>query len=279
MPSREPESGASPLALFGAELRHYRTAAGLSQETLGETIGYSAALVGAIETARRVATEDFARRCDEVAQLQTGGALGRLREHMREQLHRQVWPSWFREWPSIEREALTLRSWELAVIPGLLQTAAYARAMLRGVLPDADEEEVEAQASARLQRQEILRRQDPPMLWAIMDEGVLRRRIGDTRIMHTQLTHLIEIAQNPKVKVLIVPASADAHVGLTGPFAIAEFREPPEIAYLDTAAQGQIADHPEIVKVCAQVFDTLRAEALPPKASLDLIAEVREAWT
>jgi transcriptional regulator with XRE-family HTH domain len=279
MPSREPDAGASPLALFGAELRHYRTVAGLSQEQLGERIGYSAALVGAVETARRVATEDFAQRCDELAELRTGGALGRLREHMREQLHRQVWPSWFREWPSIEREAITLRSWELAVVPGLLQTDAYARAMLRGVLPDASDDEVEAQASARLQRQEILRRQDPPMLWAIMDEGVLRRRIGDMRIMRTQLTHLIEIAENPKVKVLIVPASADAHVGLTGPFVIAEFRDPPEMAYLDTAAQGQIADHPDIVKVCAQVFDTLRAEALPPRASLDLIAEVRDTWT
>src|ERR1017187_2040200 len=79
-------------------------------------------------------------------------------------------------------------------------------------------------------------------------------------------SHLIEIAENPKVKVLIVPASADAHVGLTGPFVIAEFRDPPEMAYLDTAAQGQ-------------VFDTLRAEALPPRASLDLIAEVRDTWT
>jgi len=279
MPSREPDAGGSPLALFGAELRHYRTSAGLSQEQLGERIGYSAALVGAVETARRVATEDFAQRCDDLAELRTGGALGRLREHLREQLHRQVWPAWFREWPSIEREALTLRSWELAVIPGLLQTAAYARAMLRGVLPDTSDEEVEAQASARLQRQEILRRQDPPMLWAIMDEAVLQRRIGDAAIMRAQLTHLIEMAQNPKVKILIVPASANAHVGLTGPFVIAEFREPPEMAYLDTAAQGQIADHPDIVKACAQGFDTLRAEALPPRASLDLIAEVRDTWT
>jgi transcriptional regulator with XRE-family HTH domain len=279
MPSREHDAAASPLALFGAELRHYRTAAGLSQEQLGEGIGYSAALVGAIETARRVATEDFAQRCDEMVELQTDGALGRLRGHMREQLHRQVWPSWFREWPGIEREAVTLRSWELAVVPGLLETAAYARAVLRAVLPDATDDEVEAQASARLERQEILRRQDPPMLWAIMDEGVLRRRVGDARIMRTELTYLIEIAQNPKVKILIVPGSAGAHVGVGGPFAIAEFQDAPEMAYLDTAAQGQITDHPDIVKACAQVFDTLRAEALPPRASLELIAEVRDTWT
>ena len=123
MALRDPEAGASPLALFGAELRHYRTAAGLSQEQLGERIGYSAALVGAVETARRMPTEDFTARCDVVGELGTGGALLRLRAHLRDQLHRQVWPPWFREWPSIEREALSLRSWELPVIPGLLQTA------------------------------------------------------------------------------------------------------------------------------------------------------------
>ena len=130
-----PSAGASPLALFGAELRHYRTAAGLSQEQLGDRIGYSAALVGAVETARRMPTEDFTARCDQVVELGTGGALLRLRAHLRDQLHRQVWPPWFREWPSIEREAVSLRSWELAGIPGLLQTAGYARAMLQARCP------------------------------------------------------------------------------------------------------------------------------------------------
>jgi transcriptional regulator with XRE-family HTH domain len=279
MALRDPEAGASPLALFGAELRHYRTAAGLSQEQLGDRIGYSAALVGAVETARRMPTEDFTARCDVVEELGTGGALLRLRAHLRDQLHRQVWPPWFREWPSIEREALSLRSWELAGIPGLLQTAGYARAMLCGALPDASEDQVEEQVSARLQRQEILERRDPPMLWAIMDEGTLRRQVGDAGIMREQLDHLIEVSRSPKVKVLVVPASAGAHVGLSGAFVIAEFREGPDVVYLDTAAQGQIADHPDIVKACGQVFDTLRAEALPPRASLDLITEVRDTWT
>jgi transcriptional regulator with XRE-family HTH domain len=265
--------------LTSSEVRHYRTAAGLSQEQLGERIGYSAALVGAVETARRMASDDFTQRCDQVAELSTAGALGRLREHLREQLHRQVWPAWFREWPSIEREASTLRSWEWAVVPGLLQTGEYARAMLRGVLPDDSDEEIEQQVSARLRRQDILRRQDPPMLWAIMDEGALRRQVGNAEIMRGQFAHLVAMTQCPKVKVLVVPATAGAHVGLAGAFVIAGFRDTPEMVYLDTAAQGQMADHPDIVKACAQVFDTLRAEALPPRASLELITEVRQTWT
>jgi transcriptional regulator with XRE-family HTH domain len=279
MALRDPEAGASPLALFGAELRHYRTAAGLSQEQLGDQIGYSAALVGAVETARRMPTEDFTARCDLVDELDTGGALLRLRAHLRDQLHRQVWPPWFREWPSIEREALSLRTWELALIPGLLQTADYARAILRGVRPDDTDEENEQQVDARIERQQILARQDPPMLWAIMDEGALHRPVGGRKSMRSQLAHLLDVAQKPKIKVLVVPASTGAHVGVGGPFVIAEFRDAPEVAYLDTAAGGQIADHPDIVKACAQAFDTLRAEALPPRASLDLIAEVRDTWT
>jgi transcriptional regulator with XRE-family HTH domain len=279
MALRDPEAGASPLALFGAELRHYRTAAGLSQEQLGDRIGYSAALVGAVETARRMPTEDFTARCDVVEELGTGGALLRLRAHLRDQLHRQVWPPWFREWPSIEREALSLRTWELVLVPGLLQTPDYARAILRGALSDATDEDIEQQVDARMGRQQILARQDPPMLWAIMDEAALRRPIGSARTMRAQLTHLLEAAQKPKIKVLTVPASTGAHVGVLGPFVIAEFRDTPDIAYLDTAAGGQIADHPEIVKACGQVFDTLRAEALPPRASLELIAEVRDIWT
>ena len=187
MALRDPEAGASPLALFGAELRHYRTAAGLSQEQLGDQIGYSAALVGAVETARRMPTEDFTARCDLVDELDTGGALLRLRAHLRDQLHRQVWPPWFREWPSIEREALSLRTWELALIPGLLQTADYARAILRGVRPDDTDEENEQQVDARIERQQILARQDPPMLWAIMDEGALHRPVGGRKSMRSQL--------------------------------------------------------------------------------------------
>ncbi len=278
-PSRELDAGSSPLALFGAELRHYRTTAGLSQEQLGERIGYSTAQVGAVETARRLPTEDFAIRCDAVLELATGGALARLRDHLRDQLHRQVWPTWFREWPSIEREAVSLCSWELAIVPGLLQTSDYARAILHGVLTEATDEDVDDKVSARLQRQEILNRQDPPMLWSVMDEAALRRRIGDAAIMRAQIDHLIEMAKRPKVKILIVPASTGAHRGLTGAFEIAEFRDAPDMAWLETSPQGQITDHPQILKACVQVFDTLRAEALPPRASFELIIEVRDSWT
>ena len=280
MALRDPEAGASPLALFGAELRHYRTAAGLSQEQLGDRIGYSAALVGAVETARRMPTEDFTARCDVVGELGTGGALARLRAHLRDQLHRQVWPPWFREWPSIEREALSLRSWELAVIPGLLQTADYARAMLRGALPDATDEEVEQQVDARMERQQILARQDPPMLWAIMDEAALRRPVGGARIDACPTRRIS--SKRPRIprsrcwSCQPRPALTSGVLGLSSsPNSVTR----PMSCTWTRPRSGQIADHPDIVKACDQIFDTLRAEALPPRASLDLIAEVRDIWT
>ena len=192
---------------------------------------------------------------------------------------RDVLPNPYEVYIGLEAGAASIRNFEPVVVPGLLQTADYARAILRGVRPDDTEEENEQQVDARIERQQILARQDSPMLWAIMDEGALHRPVGDRQSMRCQLAHLLDVAQKPRIKVLVVPASTGAHVGVGGPFVIAEFRDAPEVAYLDTAAGGQIADHPDLVKACAHAFDSLRAEALPPRASLDLIAEVRDTWT
>ena len=118
------------------------------------------------------------------------------------------------------------------------------------------------------------------MLWAIMDEGRCSARLARAQIMRAQLAHLLR--RRTETQGSRCSSSRPRPVltcGVGGPFVIAEFRDAPEVAYLDTAAGGQIADHPDIVKACAHVFDTLRAEALPPRASLDLIAEVRDTWT
>jgi transcriptional regulator with XRE-family HTH domain len=270
-------AGSSPLVLFGDELRHWRLAAGLSQEQLGERIGYSAAQVGAVETARRMPSDDFARRADEA--LGTAGALVRLLGRLKKFLRNQAYPAWFRGWPNVEREAATLRSWEPMVVPGLLQTEDYARAIL-GVQPGTSEERLEELVGARLERQAVLAGEEPPFLWCLLDEGVLHRRMGSPKIMNDQLGHLVKMSERPQVTVQVVPHSVGAHPGTAGPFVIAGFGDAPSTVYLDTAVTGQIVETQGMVDQVTLVWEALRSEALPRAASRDLIAKIaEERWT
>jgi transcriptional regulator with XRE-family HTH domain len=275
--SGDAEAGTSPLAVFGAELRHWRTAAGLSQEQLGDRIGYSGAQVGAVETARRMPGADFTQRCD--AELDTGGALARLLDRLKGLLRNQAYPAWFRGWPNVEREAATLRWWEPMVVPGLLQTREYAQAIL-GVQPGVTEDRLEELVAARLERQTVLAGEPPPFLWCLLDEGVLHRCVGSPKVTHDQLAHLVEMSGLAQVTVQVVPSSAGAHAGMLGNFVIAGLGEAPSIVYLDTAAAGQIVETPGVVDQVTLVWEALRSEALPRVASRDLIAKIaEEKWT
>lgn len=135
--------------------------------------------------------------------------------------------------------------------------------------------------SARLARQEILARDDPPLLWVVLDEGVLHRAVGDnSEVMRGQLLHLAQMSRRPNVTVEVVPYSAGAHSGLLGAFAVAEFEDAPAIVYLETAAEGQVAEEPSMVAQVMLTFDSLRSEGLPRGASRDLIMKVaEERWT
>ena len=168
-PSRDGDHSA--LSLFAAELQAARAKAGVSRDELAERINYSPSLIGMIETTRRVPSLDFAKRCDEV--LATTGTLTRLQHHLR----MAPFPSWFRPFAQHEAKATSLRTFELALVPGLLQTADYARALL-STRVGATEDEIEQLVAARLERQTILARDDPPLLWVVIDEGVLRRPVG-----------------------------------------------------------------------------------------------------
>jgi hypothetical protein len=165
------------------------------------------------------------------------------------------------------------------VVPGLLQTEDYARAVLStrvGATPD----EIDEAVAARLARQQVLERDQPPELWAILDEGVLRRPVGAPAVMGGQLTHLAYMARRPHVVVQVVPLAAGAHEGMRGgAFVIAEFDEAATIAYQDTAVSGQIIEDASEAGALAHTWDTLRLEALPRAASLTLIEETATQWT
>jgi transcriptional regulator with XRE-family HTH domain len=260
--------------LFGEELRRARLRAGLSQDQLGDEIGYSGSLVGMVETGQRPPSLDFAQRCEKL--LKTDGLLLRLYKFA----SREFYEDWFQDWVDVEQAATELRWWEPMLVPGLLQTRDYARAIFRAARPKDTDEQIEQQVDARMERQSVLAKDDAPFLWAMMDEDVLLRPVGDAKAMREQLAHMLELAKNPRIRILVVPHAVGAHAGLTGAFIIASVEGTPDTVYLETAARGQITDTPEVVKTCAFAFDTLRAEALSPKASIDLIAKVmKEIWT
>jgi transcriptional regulator with XRE-family HTH domain len=265
----EDASPMSGVQAFAQELKAQREASGLTQEQLADWMGYSTSVIAKLETCRTHPSKQHADKADHA--LGTPGTFRRLRKVSVQ----QVYPAWFHRWPEAEEQAQTLRWYEPLVIPGLLQTDNYARAVLRGQ-PDATEEKVAAQVSARILRQEVLLKDDPPNLWCVVDEGVLHRCIGDRRIMHVQLAHLCHLAERSRISVQVIPAETGAHAGLLAHFAIAEVNGQRDTVYLETATVGQVIEMPAIIAQASVVFDTLRSLALPGGASLDLIMKVAE---
>jgi transcriptional regulator with XRE-family HTH domain len=268
------DSDDSALAQFAQELRAARAKAGLSREELGAKINYSGSLIGMIESMSRSPSLDFARRCDEVFDMP--GTF----ERMQVRLRAEPLPEWFRPFAIHEAAATALYAFELALVPGLLQTADYARALLSKRM-GVSAEDSERLVRARLERQDVLDRADPPppMLWAVIDEAVLRRPVGGREVMREQVEHLIEMAGRPSIMIQVIPQSVDVHEGLNGSFVIAEAAGEMSIVYLETAMTGFTLERPEHVAVVKLAYETLRAEALSPAASLALMEDVAKTWT
>ena len=279
MAARDLDLAASPLRVFGAMLRRYRVKAGMSQEQLGARVFCSGDLIGKVENGQRVPSEQFAEACDAVPELNTGGVLGELRELLRDYLKQRAYPGWFAGWPEKEAGARTLQWFELVVVPGLLQTQDYARALLAnriGGNPETTDEIV----AARMARQSVLARDNPPELWVVIDEAVLHRPVGGPLVMREQLSQLIKSAQRPSIVLQVIPAAVGVHDGLPGAgFIIAAFENAPHVAYQDTAVRGQVIEDSDDIGVLMGTWDRLRAEALPRTASLGLIEEVATTWT
>jgi transcriptional regulator with XRE-family HTH domain len=269
---RDPDRSA--LAAFADELRAQREQAGLSRDELAGRLNYSASLISMIESGHRSPSRDFAARCDET--FGVPGTFGRLEARLRD----VPFSSGFRPFQPYEAEAAALRLFEHSLIPGLLQTEAYARAVLE-THPNTAAEVVEERVAARMARQRVLDRDEPPppLLWVLLDEQVLTRQVGDVKVMHDQLVHLAAMARRPNITVQVIPGLG-AHPGLLGAFALAELTGLPAIVYLETAHDGQTLEDPDVGARMSVRFDALRTEALTGRASLSLIEKVtEERWT
>ncbi|RCG30825.1 XRE family transcriptional regulator [Sphaerisporangium album] len=256
----------SPRALFAFELRRYREAANMSQRQLARRLGYSDSMVNMIERAKRPPSKQFAELCDRAFSLE--GTM--LRLYMATTWHKA--PEYLRPWLEEEEDATALRNWEPMVVPGLLQTRAYAREIL-ATWPGITDDELEERLTNRMQRQTLLHRDRAPALHVIIDEDVIRHPIGGTEIMREQLGHLLEIAQHPLVTIQIVPYTARPHCGLMGGFIIAERSGSSYAAYADAQPVGRTFDDRGLISDLIRKYDAIRAEAVPFKQSLRLIEE------
>ena len=253
--------------------------AGLTQDQVGSRAHVSGKLISAYENGWRVPTRPTTTDIDAVGELGTKGALTELWDQFEEGMNYQAYPDWFQDWPEKETIARRLRYFEPNVVPGLLQTEDYARAVFRTRFGITDDD-VESRVVARLKRQEILARERPPAVWVILDEWMLRRPVGGQSVMLEQVNHLIEAAQRPSLVLQLVPASAGAHEGLYGGgFALADFADAPSIGYQECAVRGQPVRDDKDVSTLELTWDTLTGEALPRKISLAQLEEAAKAWT
>lgn len=185
-------------------------------------------------------------------------------------------PTWLREWIEHEREARLLRWFEPALVPGLLQTEEYARAVLSwgGLMT---EDEVAERARSRMERQAVLAGTRPPQFFAMLDEAVLRRCVGDPAVMVAQCERLMALAERPHVHIQVVPAGAGAHAGLAGGFILAKGPYG-EAAHLDNPLRAHVATEQDDIDTVVAKWEALRAVALPTTQTLTLIKEVGAAW-
>ncbi|MER6706923.1 helix-turn-helix domain-containing protein [Streptomyces fumanus] len=257
---------ASAMKMVGALLALYREAAGHTQRSLSEVFNISEQQIASIEQGRRPLKPDLAEQLDE--RLETKGALATAVSRMPEV---DLVPLWAEEFLDREQEAIVISSYENQVLPGLLQTEAYARAVFRSRIPVLDEDEIEHLVTARIQRQTIFRRKEPPLTCFVIWESVLRDRLGGDEVYFTQLRHLRQQAEIPGVVVQILPLGRSTHAALDGPFVLLETPEHQRLAYTETQRGSQLIASPDEVAILTQRCAMLRTQALNTEESRDLL--------
>ncbi|NJQ03615.1 helix-turn-helix domain-containing protein [Streptomyces zingiberis] len=262
----------SPKTFYGAELRRLREAAGLSQSQLGERVFCSGTYIGQFEAAVRRPQPDVSKSLDEA--LDTGRHLQRLCKLARRSKH----PDYFADAAELEKLATTISEYAPMLIPGLLQTEAYARAVTRATLPLAPDTEVEEHVRARLDRQLLLAESATPRLWAVLHETVLRVPMGGASTMREQLLHLATLVRNRRIILQVLTFDAASHALFNGMASLLSFHDAPPIIYTEGAGTGQLIEDPALVEQGQRSYDLVRAAALSPVASLTLLESVAEDY-
>lgn len=266
---------------LAGELRRLREAARLTIDEVGEKLECSASKISRIETGHTGVTprdtRDLLKLYD--VPLDQIEALVQLSREARKkgwwQAYRDAFTGAF---VGLEADASSLRAYQAMLVPGLLQTEDYTRAVMRSIRPGWTEDEVERRVAARMERQRLLTEPDPPNYWAVIDEAVLCRPVGGVRVMRDQMLRLCDMATLPNVTIQVVPFEVGSHSSMEGPYLILGFPEQadPDVVYVDTTTDGVYYEEQTDVQRYTLMFDHLRASALSPDDSLHLVDRVAE---
>ncbi|MFI9206171.1 Scr1 family TA system antitoxin-like transcriptional regulator [Streptomyces sp. NPDC053048] len=258
------DPSASPLKHFGSEVKLERERLGWSQSKLGKAANCGYSLVAKIESGERVPGLEFAQTCDRVFPHSNGRF-----ERLWPLALRYAFPPWFRRYVELEWTATVVRMFHPQLLPGLVQTEHYARAVLRTGRPTNLEDLV----TARIERQRILTREKPARLWLVLNESVLRNTVGDDQVMRAQLTHLRNIAETPMHRVQIIRDNGRHH-GYASPFGLLSFSEGSDVVHVDGFPKGYVLAEQDDVTSAQDAYDLLKAMAAPPDESAELIDSI-----
>ena len=270
------------LRRLAVELRSLRTASGLTREEVVERTGINSVTMYRIEHARvRPQTRTLRTLLDlyGVEKQQQADLVALLRDaRERGWLHpyQSELPEQYMTFIGFEGEAESASNYESLFVPGLLQTEDYARAVITGVLPFASRDEVERRVEVRMERQQVLRGDNPLQLWGIVDEAALRRQVGNPAVMRAQFCHILEASELPNVTFQVIPFDAGAHAGMPGSFIVLQFTEEaiPDVIYIDSMAGDLFLEAESDVRRYKLVFEHLRAVSASPDASRALLASL-----
>ncbi|MFE3602189.1 Scr1 family TA system antitoxin-like transcriptional regulator [Streptomyces sp. NPDC059142] len=269
-PRGRPKKNASAMKMLGAQVAVFRRAAGHTQKSLAELVNLDEETIRSVEGGRRPLKEDLAARLDEL--LDTKGALSAGLTNLPEI---DLFPLWAEQYVDHEQEAIALSSYENQVLPGLLQTEPYARAIFGSRVPTFDDDEIETKTVARMHRQGLLNQKAPPTISFVIWEPVLRQPLGGQRVFADQLGHLRACAELPGISVQFLPMKRTSHAGLSGPFVLLETPDHQHLAYQETQRGSQWVADADEVSIMSRKYAMLRAQALTPEDSLDLLDRIR----
>lgn len=267
----EPE-GSDSLKAFGEVVKAFRRRAGLTQEQFAPAVRYSVPTVASIEQGRRFPPADFVDRAEEVLE-----AFGALRGASRHLSRRPGLARWFRQWARLEAEAVSLDTYECRLVPGLLQTEAYARTLFVNQLPPLGDEQIEAQMAARLERQRLLTERPNTAYSFILEEHLFLRETGGPEVTAGLVDHVLRVAERRNIEIQVMPLVRWSHAGLAGPMQVVETPDNRWLAYCEGQKSGQFFSDPKVVSELKMRYARMRSQALTPEDSLGLLKRMRGA--